>query len=811
MLISLVGADLEENLGLGMIAASLKAAGHQVEVLPFNEAQEAAAVVRRLLGSRPRLVGLGIQFQHRAHEFLSLAGWLRAEGYRGHITSGGHFSTMAYRQVLSCYSAVDSVALHEAEGSMVELASALQAGLDPSQVPGLALRNRDGVPERTAARAQTEDLDSLPFALRYREPTLHLGIPFIPMWGGRGCWGSCAFCSINTFYCDARAQSGGKKFRQRSCESIAAEIAGLWRRAGGPSIFCFHDDTFLLPRPQDSLARIRQIRDALDQLGIGKVGFIGKSRPECLTEGLCRELKALGVIRLYIGIENASQNGQDHLHRKTRTAQLSAAMAAMNRAGIFGCYNLLIFEPDSVLDDIKDNIAFMREHAGNPVNFCRAEAYHGTPLQLALQERGLLGGSYLGWDYRIQDDRTELLFRICSAAFRERNFHPRGVANRYMGLGYLAQVIERFYDGDSPAGRELRRRAREITREVSLETADLLERALEMAATADLSDRDAVERHAARLGMQVAARDGVWHSVFNDLLSDMRAFTRNTPDATAPRRVPRRLYGAVQGLALAGCIATAAPGCAESRERGTYLDDGGAGYGGDQQAGAGGGQQADSGGGQQAGAGGGQQAGSGAGVAGWYDPVPPDAGWYDPLPFDAGIYDGSRDAAPDAPPVDPLPWDAGWYDPLPVDAGWYDPVPADDGRASLSLPIDSDTRKKLYADTDEGRAQVALVDHWRNTSPKRASRTRDLPLCEPPEVVLAGRVDGDRVEVILKGGPLSMTIRWECLGEIEGSDRRVSWRPHSEDDQLRAAVRTAGGVAVITLRAADIGYKSARV
>ena len=82
MRVLLVGADLEENLGLGMIAASLRAARHRVDVVSFNESAEAEAVARRVLAKRPRLVGLGIQFQHRAHDFLALARRLR-QGGRG--------------------------------------------------------------------------------------------------------------------------------------------------------------------------------------------------------------------------------------------------------------------------------------------------------------------------------------------------------------------------------------------------------------------------------------------------------------------------------------------------------------------------------------------------------------------------------------------------------------------------------------------------------------------------------------------------------------------------------------------------------
>jgi len=59
----------------------------------------------------------------------------------------------------------------------------------------------------------------------------------------------------------------------------------------------------------------------------------------------------------------------------------------------------------------------MRKHASTPVNFCRAEPYLGTPMHKRLQVAGRLQGGFLGSDYRIEDDRTELMFRIVPRLF----------------------------------------------------------------------------------------------------------------------------------------------------------------------------------------------------------------------------------------------------------------------------------------------------------------------------------------------------------------------------------------------------------
>ena len=101
MQLTLVGADLEENLGMGMIAAAATGAGHRVEILGFNDCAQIPDLARTIVTSGPDVVGLAAQFQHRSTDFLALSGALRKAGFRGHITAGGHFATMGHAHVLS--------------------------------------------------------------------------------------------------------------------------------------------------------------------------------------------------------------------------------------------------------------------------------------------------------------------------------------------------------------------------------------------------------------------------------------------------------------------------------------------------------------------------------------------------------------------------------------------------------------------------------------------------------------------------------------------------------------------------------------
>lgn len=566
MRLILVGADFEENLGMCMIAATAESAGHATVVVPFQSADERADVVARVLAARPDVVGLAAQFQHRGMDFLGLACDLRKAGFRGHLTAGGQFATMAHHSILTGRYGVDSVVLYEGEQTTAELLGALASGQSLHAVAGLALPDGSGGVIRTAARPLVAALDRLPLAQRYRQHARQMGVPFIPVSGSRGCWAACAFCSITTVLRDGREHGvTGHRLRLRSPEDVGLEMAMLAHAVGDSAIFCFHDENFLLPRPADTVARIAAMRKVLDEQGVARLGFVGKCRPDTVTKDLARELARLGVMRMYVGVENASPSGALHLNRGTDVESMGAALEAFADAGIFVCYNLLIFEPEATLDDIGQNLAFMRKHAAHPVNFCRAEPYLGTPMHRRLQAAGKLRGGFLGWDYRIDDDRTELMFRIAASAFRERNFASNGVANRYMGLGYTAKILDIFYKDSRGQCANLMERAQEITRSITLDSADLLEMALDLAAQADLADHDAIARKTARLGLRVAASDRLWHAAMDALEKDMARFVRGEMQADC--KPTKRTAGVAQGAAMAGWLglwASGATGCTSS-------------------------------------------------------------------------------------------------------------------------------------------------------------------------------------------------------------------------------------------------------
>ena len=92
-----------------------------------------------------------------------------------------------------------------------------------------------------------------------------------------------------------------------------------------------------------------------------------------------------------------------NLNRKCEFEQILNALRILNDFDVHVAFNLLMFEPDTVLDDILINLRFIERHIENPFNFCRAEAYAGTGLEAKLAPEGRLLGDYFGFDYRLSD------------------------------------------------------------------------------------------------------------------------------------------------------------------------------------------------------------------------------------------------------------------------------------------------------------------------------------------------------------------------------------------------------------------------
>ena len=497
-LVALIGSEYEENLSLRYLAAAVGAAGFRTQILPFHGRGDAPSVLETVAREEPLVVGISMPFQMYAPEVMDLAGRLRQRGYSGHITAGGHFATFEYENILRDAPAIDSIVRHEGELPFTELCEALQDGRSIGDIPGIVSRHLEGV--HVAERHQPPKLDALPWPDRPIEPHNVLGIPCAPIVGSRGCYADCSFCCIYAYAQSAHAP----RYRMRSPENIAAEMENE-RHRRGVRLFIFHDDNFFLPTPHMNLKRYRDLAGQLDAAGLDDIALVIKCRPNDVQPELFELLKSMGMIRAYVGIETNSGEGIVSLNRRITPEDNRRALELLRYLDVYCSFNLLIFDPEATPAGILRNVDFMEEFADIPLNFCRAEVYAGTPLKHALEAEGRLEGDYLAWNYRMKDPRVELLFRIATTMFMNRNFKPDGVHNLNMGIRFDSEVMRRFYPGAWDEAWQARLRV--LSRDIVMDSATRLRKAHGFAMSVDFRDRTAIREFTLAGAREIARAD----------------------------------------------------------------------------------------------------------------------------------------------------------------------------------------------------------------------------------------------------------------------------------------------------------------
>jgi anaerobic magnesium-protoporphyrin IX monomethyl ester cyclase len=446
--VALVGPELEENLSLRYLASSLDAAGIRCDIVPFDAGVQVPLAVDEILGAAdaPSLVGLSLAFQPRARDFLALAIELRRRGYRGHLTAGGHFATFACREILRDFPEFDSILCFEAEETLPRLAAAVEHQAALQSIPGLAFRDASGA-IRVNPPVAPPDLAALPWPDRRGQPAEHLGARVAAMVGSRGCYARCAFCCIAAWH----AAGAGPRFRLRAADDVAAEMAWLAREKG-IRIYVFHDDNFFLPHRGETMARIRELGDALDRRGLCEFALVVKARPNDLDRGVIQAMQErLGLIRLFLGVESDTAKGLRTLGRGVSSDENHRALDLLQEAGVYACFNMLVFDPSSAIEDLELNLRFMERYADVPHNFGRVELYEGTPLLERLQAQARCAGDYLGRDYALADADIQRVFEIAMACFYTRNFSEVSTPHHLMGTRFDVEVARRFHPGEYDA------------------------------------------------------------------------------------------------------------------------------------------------------------------------------------------------------------------------------------------------------------------------------------------------------------------------------------------------------------------------
>jgi anaerobic magnesium-protoporphyrin IX monomethyl ester cyclase len=289
------------RLGLPLIGAALKDAGHDVRIYCPQAAPIDAVDV-----AGADLVGISTTTS-TAPAAYALADSLRAAGLP--VIIGGPHPTFVPDDVLPH---ADYVARGEGgDELMLELVAALAGERDLESIPGLSFW-RDGRPVHNEVREQCADLDSMPV------PDLSLIVGAKRIWDtpiltSLGCPFDCTFCTVSMMF--------GRAYRHRSPEHVVAEIEAKQPR----SVF-FYDDNFAADK-----RRLKVLLRMMIERGLTPKWQAQVRTDVARDEELLSLMRRSGCHRLALGFESIDQATLDGYAKSQTVEDITDAIAALHR------------------------------------------------------------------------------------------------------------------------------------------------------------------------------------------------------------------------------------------------------------------------------------------------------------------------------------------------------------------------------------------------------------------------------------------------------------------------------------------------
>ena len=366
-------------LGLAWIASVLEENGHEVKILDSPTLGLSLSDFMRVVRSwSPDVVGLTaltptIKLAYKAASAAKVAN----ENVK--VVIGGVHATFMWREVLDSCRDIDYVILGEGEYSMSKLVEAIERGVKPRHISGVALRNENGDPVCTGPWRPI-DLSSLPPPARHLLPMdkytfLDKPTRIVHMMASRGCPYGCIFCATSYYF--------GRRVRFRKVESVLDEVAECIDKYK-TNIFVFTDDEFTINRNW-----IESFLRGLRERGLDIQWTCG-SRVDSVDEKLLSKMYSHGCTTIYFGVESGSQETLNRIGKRISLSQVRRVFEAIRRIGGVAVATFIFGFPWETISDMKQTLKFALKLDPDYAQFTYATPYPGTPLYEIAKRQNLI-------------------------------------------------------------------------------------------------------------------------------------------------------------------------------------------------------------------------------------------------------------------------------------------------------------------------------------------------------------------------------------------------------------------------------------
>ncbi len=327
---------------------------------------------------------------------------------------GAHAAVLP-TETLKASWAIDWVGRKEFDFTCKEVAE----GRPLETIDGLSFRNQEGRIVHNPEREMIQNMDVLPWVadVYKRDLTIenyfigYLLHPYLSMYTGRGCPAQCTFCLWPQTI-------GGHKYRVRSAQNVADEMAYMKKLFPQVKEFFFDDDTFTA-----NLPRAREIAKKLAPLGLT---WSCNSRANIEYDTI-RFFKDSGLRLFLVGYESGNEDILTRIKKGVSLEEMRRFTKACHRAGVVIHGTFILGLPVETRESIENTIRFAQELDVFSIQVSLAAPYPGTELfEMARQN---------GWF--VKKDKTDLV--------EEDGFQQSSLEYPGLGKEEIFESVERFY------------------------------------------------------------------------------------------------------------------------------------------------------------------------------------------------------------------------------------------------------------------------------------------------------------------------------------------------------------------------------
>ena len=303
------------------------------------------------------------------------------------VLIGGRYATLHHKEIVSCYDCFDIIVRGDVERIVVDIyKDYIHNSCFSTIFPGATYLNFKGEQKISNMIRIEEDLDELPFPSqevqeRYLVKKLADGSRkmVVSIMSSRGCPYSCKYCS-STIY--------KRKWSARSPRNVAEEVYAISQKYGD-IIVKFVDDNFYVD-PFRAKSIINLITEKCNRV----IEFTFCARADQIVKHGMENLlffKKHGCKSIEMGIENGSSNSLQNYGKGTTVDQNIRALNMVRGAKIFPSVDYIMFEPETTLNDLKENLSFIKSKLWgyyHPVLYSKVLPLEGTQYEkyLSLSE-----------------------------------------------------------------------------------------------------------------------------------------------------------------------------------------------------------------------------------------------------------------------------------------------------------------------------------------------------------------------------------------------------------------------------------------